>query len=81
MKGKVTTIFVLAVLATLIFGVYQAQASDRATILPESAAVGGAFTYEGQLIHSGQPYSGSCDFRFTLWSAEIGGTQIGNEDQ
>ena len=81
MKHKTITIFVFIILAALIFGVYQAQASDRATILPESAAVGGAFTYEGQLIRSGQPYNGTCDFRFTLWNAESGGTQIGDEDQ
>ena len=82
MKGKAITIFVFTVLATLIFGVYQAQANSRPSlILPENAAVGGAFTYEGQLIRSGQPYSGSCDFRFTLWNAETSGTQIGSEEQ
>ncbi len=78
---KVITVFVFTILAALVFGVYQAQASERAiSTLPESAALGGAFTYEGQLIRSSEPYNGSCDFRFKLWQAQENGTQIGSED-
>jgi hypothetical protein len=33
-------------------------------------------TYQGRLDVSGQPYSGTADLRFTLWTAQSGGTQV-----
>lgn len=36
-----------------------------------------AFTYQGQLKKGGNPINGICDFRFSLWNAASGGTQIG----
>jgi len=41
------------------------------------AAMGTAFTYQGQLRRDGNLVHGACDFRFTLWDAETGGNQIG----
>jgi len=41
------------------------------------AALGTAFTYQGQLRRDGNLVNGACDFRFTLWDAETGGNQIG----
>jgi len=41
------------------------------------AAMGTAFTYQGQLRRDGNLVNGACDFRFTLWDAETGGNQIG----
>jgi len=53
--------------------------------LPQSAAaIGTAFTYQGQLEQSGSPGTGPCDFRFMLFdtagsgSPPTGGNQIGN---
>lgn len=40
--------------------------------------VGTGFTYQGQLINGGTPQSGPCDFRFKLFTAATGGTQIGS---
>jgi hypothetical protein len=36
-----------------------------------------AFTYQGRLNAGGQPASGLYDFRFILYSAEVGGNQVG----
>ena len=33
-------------------------------------------TYQGRLDVSGQPYSGTADLRFTLWTAQSGGEQV-----
>jgi len=38
---------------------------------------GTAFDYQGRLLQGGAPADGSFDFRFTLWVAAVGGTQIG----
>ncbi|MCX7839433.1 MAG: hypothetical protein N2559_08275, partial [Anaerolineae bacterium] len=41
------------------------------------AALGTAFTYQGQLKSGGNPVNGACDFQFSLWDAATSGTQIG----
>jgi hypothetical protein len=41
------------------------------------AALGTAFTYQGELQQSGSPVTGNGDFQFSLWDAASGGAQIG----
>ncbi len=41
--------------------------------------LGSAFTYQGELRQSGSPATGSADFRFRLYTADIAGTQVGGE--
>ncbi len=36
----------------------------------------GAFTYMGELHRLGESYSGTADFRFTLWDAPTDGSQV-----
>ncbi len=36
----------------------------------------GAFTYMGELHRLGESYSGTADFRFTLWDAPTDGAQV-----
>ena len=36
-----------------------------------------SFTYQGRLLTSGQPFSGSCAFQFGLYDAASAGTQLG----
>jgi hypothetical protein len=38
---------------------------------------GTAFTYQGELRVDQQPISGTADLRFSIWSAAVGGTQVG----
>ena len=42
-------------------------------------AQAGAFSYQGQLATADGPVNGNCDFEFSLWTAETGGTQIGTD--
>jgi hypothetical protein len=55
-----------------------------ATLVAAAAFRGGGqpldstFTYQGQLRNAGQLVNGNVDVRFTLWDADVGGTQIGN---
>ena len=41
------------------------------------APLGTTFTYQGQLMESGEPVSDTVDFRFSLWDAAVGGGQLG----
>ena len=42
-----------------------------------AAPLGSAFSYQGRLLDAGIPASGSYDFRFALFSVEIGGAPLG----
>jgi hypothetical protein len=62
----------LALFALLAGG--QALAQERAPAAP----LGSPFSYQGQLKDSaGNPISDSCDLRFILYDAELGGAQVG----
>jgi hypothetical protein len=45
---------------------------------PAATPFGTAFPYQGSLERDGEPYTGSCDFQFSLWDAETGGNPIGS---
>jgi hypothetical protein len=53
-----------------------ARAQEGAQV--SQIALGSGFTYQGQLTDDGEPASGPCDFRFRLYDAAAGGTQIGS---
>jgi hypothetical protein len=44
----------------------------------ESEPVGTTFTYQGRLMHKGEPHNGPADLLFTLWDAEMDGAMIGS---
>jgi hypothetical protein len=51
-----------------------------AVIVPSMAsAQSSTFAYQGQLTDADGPVNASCDFDFSLWSAQTGGTQIGTD--
>jgi hypothetical protein len=75
-------IVMLALTAGLIFaqGSQPLAASSGTEGNSPQAAVGGGFTYQGRLKDGGgNPVSDNCDFDFTLWDAENGGTLIGHQ--
>ncbi|MCX5691594.1 MAG: hypothetical protein NTV94_17680, partial [Planctomycetota bacterium] len=42
------------------------------------APVGSSFTYQGKITDAGSPITNACDFRFKLFDAATGGSQIGS---
>ena len=65
------------VLLVLAVGPGQAQEADPQGEAGMQAALGTAFTYQGQLRSGGSPVNGNCDFQFSLWDAVSGGSQVG----
>jgi hypothetical protein len=79
MKGKRTfaTVLALGLMLSLMAGLGQAQGPVSQGITAPQAQVGTAFTYQGQLKNASGLVDGTCDFRFSLWDALNGGTQVG----
>lgn len=69
-KRMFTSFLVSAVTLLLLTGLVFAQETD-------ATPLGTVFTYQGQLLSSGTPYSGSCDFQFGLYDAATMGTTLG----
>jgi hypothetical protein len=61
--------FTFLIIAGLLLGTTSSSAAPGATPL------GTDFTYQGHLERDGSPYTGTCDFQFSLWDAESGGGQ------
>lgn len=72
MKAKrfLTSGMITAFLLVLMTGLAVAQA-------PDATPLGTSFTYQGELLSSGTPYSGTCDFQFGLYDAATMGTAVG----
>jgi hypothetical protein len=70
--------FILTLL--LLLGLTGAPASAQGEgPVTETAALGTAFTYQGQLLDSsGSPVTDGCDMQFRLYDAPTGGTQAGS---
>jgi len=73
MKTKlVLTLFIL--FALFLTGSSRGAARGEAA----AAALGTAITYQGRLTDGGVSASGTYDFQFTLYNAEVGGAQVGS---
>lgn len=45
---------------------------------PDATPLGTGFTYQGELLSGGTPYSGTCDFQFGLYDAATIGNLVGD---
>ena len=75
MKHKSILIVVMIALCVGLAGTVAAQ--PNAPNAPD-AAVGTAFTYQGQIKRNGALFTGACDMQFKLWDASSAGTQQGS---
>lgn len=76
-------LIVLPVLALLLALSASASQAQEPVAGAGSEPLGGPpltdmFTYQGYLTDAGAPANGYYDFDVTIWSAETGGTQVGN---
>ncbi|MFZ6027674.1 MAG: tail fiber domain-containing protein [Chloroflexota bacterium] len=71
-------IFPLIFMLALLVAAVTVQVSRAQAHL--GASLGASFTYQGQLKDAaGGPLTATCDLRFTLWDAPVGGAQLGEE--
>jgi len=88
MKSKWTLLVSIVVVTVLALAVGLARAQGPQPpgegVQPQGgagiqAALGTAFTYQGQLKKGGSPISDTCDFQFTLYDDASGGTALGTQ--
>src|SRR5260370_39643270 len=79
-RSVVLTVFVLF---ALLLGPGAAGAAPGAPVGPDgvpsapAAALGTAFTYQGQLKNSGNPITGNCGMAFRLFDDPTAGARVG----
>ncbi|MGI9015155.1 MAG: hypothetical protein ACR2GY_13040 [Phycisphaerales bacterium] len=66
MKRSIRLISTIATLTAACFALASAE-----------LATADVFTYQGELRQGGEAVNDNCDFRFTLWTASTGGSQVG----
>ncbi len=71
------TLLTTALLVALGVGLIHAQESAPQGQMSVQTPVGTAFTYQGRLTDGGRPANGTYDFRFILYDAAVGGSQVG----
>ena len=85
MKLKYLVIAFLLAAITFVFGSVVTGQENEPEANPASVsdllAVDSSFTYQGRLDDSSGPVNGSCDFRFSLWDAANGGSQVGGNHE
>lgn len=81
MIPALTTLLLFVVIQPSVFDPDLSIRAVAQTVLEEEPYSGGAlgtsFTYQGGLSTAGGPVTGACDFRFGLFDAATGGSQIG----
>ncbi len=79
-RSRSVMLFVAALLLTLSTGASQAQGPvvDAAQEPLGGPPFTDMFTYQGYLTDGGAPANGRYDFEVTIWTAETGGSQVGN---
>jgi len=71
-------LFAVGVLLIALASMAGAQGPGPQSSTGTQAALGTAFTYQGELRTASGPVSGTCDFQFSLWDALSNGAQVGS---
>ena len=74
MSGKFRAVISVLALALMCAGGATAEGPGGSPAVAGLAAIGTAFTYQGQLQSGGAPVNDTCDFQFSLWDAAGSGT-------
>jgi hypothetical protein len=74
-RNRVAVVVVVVMLCVVLAGTAGAQANKPNV---PAAAVGTAFTYQGQIKRNGALFTGTCDMQFKLWDASSAGLQQGS---
>jgi hypothetical protein len=85
MKGRWALVCALVAAAVVVAAANLALAEEpqpqtQGEVVAQ-AMLGSAFTYQGQLKKDGNPVTATCDFRFSLWDALSGGSQVGTTQE
>jgi hypothetical protein len=76
--SRLLTASLLVVIAlSVLTGLAAGQESQPFAPDAPAGPLSSAFTYQGSLRSGGAPANGAFDFRFALYDAEIGGSQVG----
>ena len=74
----VAGIGITLLLLALLVGLPLAARAQGPAPQGTAAALGTVFTYQGRLTKNNAAVNGTCDFRFSLWDAASGGSQVGS---
>jgi hypothetical protein len=74
-KSFVATLTLVSIIGLMNVAGLAAQAPDGQR--DAQAIIGTGFTYQGRLVLGGTPVDDTCDFRFIVYDAAVGGSQVG----
>lgn len=79
MRGKwpLVSVLLLGLMLGATAGLSMAQRRESEGGAGPQALIGTGFTYQGKLNRGGSPYTGQCDFKFSLHTAASNGGQLG----
>ncbi|CAG0929957.1 hypothetical protein TFLX_01500 [Thermoflexales bacterium] len=69
---------VVVLTVTLLLSVGGVIAQEQGPQSPQSA-IGTAFTYQGQIKNANRPINDNCDFQFSVWNDDSGGTSLASD--
>jgi hypothetical protein len=77
-KRAIVVVSLMVAMALAFVTVRAASSSQELDPQAPLAAVGSAFTYQGQLKSGGEPVTDTCDMEFRLYADAAGTTQVGS---
>jgi len=76
--SKSRIIYSIGIILAIILAFAGAALAREGTQTTMPAPMITAFSYQGQLQYEGAPVEANCDMAFSLYDAEVGGSQVGS---